>query len=249
MSNVMQFDESPRKVYKRTFLNTVFVVLSYSIEEVTEQLLTAVNQFLRDNFNTQEEASVELFKKGFSIDNEEKGVSYFFSAKHVGVKYMKDDYVSFQQTMMPLIYPLMSFFKNVISIDLIDVINIRKVNIWSVKLNEGKPFNESQFANDFLSSSLISQAEARDNNDKEPRNAHYLSGETNSFEFGILYGFLDREFNNAKYCCLTLDEHVIAKGIQATDVETVLLKANNTLYNIFHWSVSKRTLAYMEKEI
>ncbi len=247
MPIIMRFEDYPRKVYKRTFLNTVFVLLSYSVEDLSVQFIAELNQFLRDIFDIQEDVSEETFKNGFSIDNEEKGISYFFSAEHLGVKYMKDDYVSFPQTMMPLIYPIMSFLNNVMSNKIIEDIGIKKVNIWNAKLNQDKAFNEIRFAGDFLSADLITQAKAIDS--EKSRDTHCFVGETESFEFIVQYGFIDREFEDDKYCGLVLDECVKATKVPVEEVERVLLKENNTLYNIFHWSVSKKTLDYMNMEV
>lgn len=242
------FDEYPRKVYKRTFLNTVFVVFSYSVEDVSQKTLSSINQFLRDNFNSQEDVVRETFLHGFSFDSEEKGLSYFFSAKHLGIKYLKDDYVSFQQTMMPLLYPLIAFLKDTISVNTIADIDIRKVNIWAAKCQGNEPFDEKSLVNSFLSPSLISDAGSC-GDDTDLRDAHMLKGKTNSLSFEVRYGFKDREFKGDKYCGLILDERVNADSVSVENVEKALLNANNTLYNIFHWSVSKQTLAYMDKEV
>lgn len=248
MSHVIHFDDYPRKIYKRTFLNTVFVVLSYSIGEISEAILESVNRFICENFNSQENVTEDNLRRGFSFDNEEKGVSFFFSTKHVGVKYLKDDYISFQQTMMPLIYFLMTFLRNALNVSMIDDISIRKINTWPVKRPQDKPFDENRFVKDFLSTNLISQSDA-DESSGNLENAHCFKGSTESLSFIIKYGTLNREYEGDMYCCLVLDESATAMGVQISDTESILLKVNNTLYNIFHWCVSEQTLAYMNKEI
>lgn len=248
MLQEMNFKVYPRKVYKRTFLNVAFVVFSYSIEDVSQEVLASINQFLLDNFNSSETITKENFLRGFSFDSEEKGLSYFLSAKHLGVKYFKNDYVSFQQTMMPLIYPLMAFMRNVIPVTEIEDIKIRKVNIYAEKCQTGASFNEKHFVESFLSKDLISNAQS-DGANNDLRDAHVFEGRTNSLYFTLKYGLKNKEFDGTEYCGLILDECVKTDSVLLSNVETVLLDANTTLYNIFHWSVNKEILAFMDKEV
>lgn len=250
MSQEMNFIDYPRKIYKRTFLDTVFVVLSYSINQMTEELISSINQFLRENFNAQENITKDLFDKGFSIDNEEKGFSYFFSSHYLGVKYFKDDYVSFHQTMMPLFYPLMAFLKNIVFVKMVSKLFIRKANIWTIKQNSNNKYDEINLINTFLSTDLVSQAHSYNPAvDDNLRDAHRLIGKTDSFEFDILYGLRDSKLSETdQYVGLVLFENVQVESLPISEMETILLSMNNTLYNIFHWSVSKKTLAYMSQE-
>lgn len=242
------FETVERKVYPRTFLNTVFVVWDYDTACIPEDVVPLIRRFIKDNFNLEIGLTEEEFSHGFSIDNQQAGHSYFFSRGRVGVKYNGENYVSFTETMMPLIYRLSSFVKNVLSSSLISNIRIRKVNILNARKEEGNLVSEDLLVRDFLSSELISRTHPV---------ANYLGldnvkgfyGTTNGDEFSICFGFQKGSTPDGEpFVGLVLDESVSRRSISLNTVDDALLEINSVVFNVFHWSVSPTFIALMNKE-
>lgn len=246
----MNFDVIPRKVYPKTFLNTVFVVFSYSLERITEDVLISLNRFLKETFNHEEKITEAVFKNGFSFENKKMGISFYFSSKNIGVKYLKDDYYSFQITMMPLVYLLISFLKEAVPVMSISGMEIRKANVWDIKRKIEQAINEEDFINKYLSYNLVSNAvETKRGNSL--RKVHLFKGESDTFTFEILYGLRDGKISDSEqYLGLVLDETVRSKSVSINldDIDNELLSLNSKLYDVFHWSVSGTTIAYMNKD-
>ena len=242
------FETVERKVYPRTFLNTVFVVWDYDTANIPDDVVLRIRRFVKDNFNLEIGLTEEEFSHGFSIDNQQAGHSYYFSRGSVGVKCKGENYVSFTETMMPLIYRLSAFVKNVLSSSLIGTIRIRKVNILNARKEDGDHVSEDQLVRDFLSPELTSRTEPV---------ANYLGldnvkgfyGTTNGDEFRICFGFQKgNTYDGEQFVGLVLDESVSRRSISLNTVDEALLEINSVIFNVFHWSVSPTFIALMNKE-
>ncbi len=247
MEQEVLFENIERKVYPRTFLNTVFVVFSYTIDSWSEESMNSIKAFLKDYFSLSVDISADDFEIGLAIDSREGDFSYFFSKGYIGVKYMKQNYVSFPETMMPLIYRLTAFIKNCFSLAKIDKIEIRKINTWMSKKQEMDASIDNVMVNSLLSSELISRS--------TPGSAYEglssvreFAGTSNGYRFMIRYGFDNRISSKENGVGLILDETITQEDVSFSEVEKALMDGNTLLYNIFHWSVSPTLLSYMSKE-
>ena len=250
MTKDIHFETVERKIYPRTFLNTVFVVWEYESSYEPDDLILRIQRFLKDNFNLQIGLSEEDFSTGFSIDSQRAGHSYYFTRGSIGVKYMGDNYVSFTETMMPLVYRLAAFVKSVLSIDTINKIQVRKVNILNAKGRDGILFDENQLIQEFLSQQLIANA--------QPISTEYLglekvkeySGTTEGDGFDIHFGFQKGTSpEGVPFIGLVLDESVSRSQVELNTVDDALISINNMVYNIFHWSVNSNVIALMNQQL
>ena len=248
MTNDIHFDNVERKVYPRTFLNTVFVVFNYDIGMEPADLISRIKQFVLDGFNLKIDLTEEELVNGFSIDNPVAGFSYYFSKGNIGVKYMKLDYVSFTETMPPLIYRLITYVRTVLDINMLDDIQIRKVNVLNVREQNDLPIDKDRLVKDVLSQDLLTVSEPA----KEffgLHEAREFCGQTEDKEFVIHYGVQEGTAPEGfKYCGLVLDETVVKKKVALQDVDDKLKEVNEKLFDIFHWSVSSNLLALMNQE-
>lgn len=248
MTQDLLFETVERKVYPRTFLNTVFVVWDYDTASIPDDVVLRIRHFVNDNFNLEIELTEEEFSNGFSIDNQQAGHSYYFSRGRLGVKCKGENYVSFTETMMPLIYRLSAFVKNVLSSSLISSIRIRKVNILNARKEDGDLVSEDKLVRDFLSSELTSRTQPVANY-LGLDNVKRFYGTMNGDEFSICYGFQKGNTpDGEQFVGLVLDESVSRRSIPLNTVDEVLLEINNVVFNVFHWSVSPTFIALMNQE-
>lgn len=251
MTQDVHFEKVERKIYPRTFLNTVFVVFNYDTSKEPEDLIERIQIFVRDNFNLQITLSKEEINEGgFSIDSTDGGQSYYFSRGQIGVKYMKPDYVSFTETMMPQIFRLVSFAKNVLSISSLESIQIRKVNVLNARGQGDSVISKSQLEHDLLSMRLI-EAASPTGNYQDLYDAKQFKGVTDGDSFDIIYGFHEGSTPEGdRFVGLVLDESISKNQIQQLiSVDKDLQDVNDKLFNMFHWSISTNMLAIMNKEL
>lgn len=248
MTQDLIFKTVERKVYPRTFLNTVFVVWDYDTTGIPDDVVLRIRRFVNDNFNLEIELTEEEFSHGFSIDNQQAGHSYYFSRGRLGVKCKGENYVSFTETMMPLIYRLSAFVKNVLSSSFICMVRIRKVNILNARKEDNHLVSEEQLARDFLSTELISRTQPVANY-LGLENVKGFSGTTNGDEFSICFGFQKGNTpDGEQFVGLVLDESVSRRSISLNTVDEALLEINSVVFNVFHWSVSPTLIALMKQE-
>lgn len=249
MTPDIHFETKERKVYPRTFLNTVFVIFDYETAGEPADLILLVQRFVKENFNLEIVLTDEEYNKGFSIDNIGAGHSYYFARGSVGVKYMGDNYVSFAESMMPLVYRLVAFMKNVISVPSISNVRIRKVNTFNAREHEDAPASKDKMIHDILSPELV--AVARPSADYLGlQNVKEISGSTDGDAFEIHFGFhLGTAPDGSKFVGLVLDESVASKQVALNQVDEALRNVNDKVFNMFHWSINSNVLVIMSKEI
>ena len=244
MAEEITFKSVERKVYSRTFLSGVIVVLSYTMGR--EAALLDLQNFLKENFGLLDTLPSDALEKGISVDDRDKSYSFFFSKEHVGIKYMKSDYVSFTVTMMPYVYRLLVFLKTVANVQEISKIQIRKVNTWYVAKDKAEDVDV--MIKDFLSNELR-QSSKGDTDTPDLKSVQVFSGFSGGCSFGIRYGIHDETTPDGdEFRGLILEEDLFREKVCISEIETVLVEMNSLLYNIFHWCVSASTIAYMNQE-
>lgn len=243
----IHFDTVERKIYPRTFLITVFVVLNYNKVLEPNDVIARIPAFLKDYFNLEISPTEEEFNSGFAINGQNH--SFLFSRGSLGVKSVGTNYVSFKETMTPLVYLLTSFLKNVLTITSLDCIKIRKVNILNAKEKDGILVSEDQLIKDFLSPELESRALPIDD-DQELYNAHEFEGITDNNPFDIRFGFHQGKTPDGdRFVGLVLDETISKSSVMLDTLDEALIEINDIIFNMFHWSVNPNVLALMDKEL
>ena len=251
MTQDIHFKPTMRKIYPRTFLNTVFVIFDYDTAMEPANKIPRIQNFIKDNFNLEINLKEEGFSSGFSIDSKDGGHSYYFTRGSIGVKYMGNDYVSFTETMMPLIYRLVTFIKNVLSISATITIRIRKVNILNAREYDGTLVSDDQLIQDFLSQELTEVAEpVNDYTELELENVKEFKGTTDKDLFAIHFGIHNGTLpDGGQFVGLVLDESVSRNHVSLNTVDEALISVNEKVFNMFHWSVSSNVIALMSQEL
>ena len=249
MTQEIHFDHVERRIYPRTFLNTVFVVFDYNASDEPKDLILRIQSFIKDSFNLHVELTEKEYSDGFSIESKDAGHSYYFSRGSFGVKYMKDDYVSFTETMFPFIFRLLDFVRVVLSISMIDKVKIRKVNTLSI-LEQGDVHDiKKKLVRDILSNDLIALAKPT---------SEYLgledvkecTGTTNGDDFEIHFGFQRRDGSDGfRYVGLVLDESVSRKHVSLDTASDDLKEINEMIFNMFHWSITSNVVSLMNQQL
>ena len=247
-------EPTPYKIYPNTFLQNVVVVMGFegNVIEGKEHGIPVdkLKTFLLDNFGfvlpegeTRDVAS---------LSNEDLGLNFQFYSNKTSLRVNCKNYQSFEATIMPLVYKLRAYIREVLGRDSVDYVKIRKVNMFPFQMPE--QYDDTiygQMMHHLLNSDLLdSVAEGFEQieNGKTPLTRHLI--DDSGYMFTIKTGVIkasDRE----DVCVVILDTSSKTKNtdtIALTDIETNIRQQNQRMFDLFHWAVNDEVTDVMEKQ-
>jgi hypothetical protein len=205
-----------------------------------------LNKFFMDVFQSGIPQEVDLWTKPIVSKRNDGIYSFYFGLNEVAAVIGAKDYHSFVDNVIPQLFRLKKFLKEVYHKDYISSMTVAKVNVWPFKLTQGNPsvnpadvFNLI-FKEDFNPSDLSELKEKGQNE---------ISLKTFNWEEG-------KQTATAKGCFFPQDEkgelaielETVANlqdNIKLDDIEYVATSLNDVLYQLYHWCVSDQVIDIM----
>lgn len=237
--------QEQHKIFKNTFLQNTFAELHFS--QITESEWNngaPIQSFLNKYFHINTAVTWDNILKGISLTNKDTDVTIHFSKDFVGVRVGRKNYQSFATSVMPYLYLLKGYVKEVLSRDNVESIDVRKINLWPYYEEESK----NQLGNHEIVHTIISEPlinDAKDVKEVEGVKLQTVDRQERETSFCIGYGVT----KNDSGPIVILDTTAKSEQTQPTslsDVEAKLDELNTFLYDAFHWSVTEKVIQWME---
>lgn len=240
--------QEQHKVYKNTFLQDTYAEIHF--DSMTESEWgdgTHLQVYLNKYFHIDSKVAWGDMAKGFSLANKDTDVTLHFSNQVVSVRVGRKCYQSFATSVMPHVFLLKSYAREVLLRNEVRLLAVRKINLWPYSEKETK----NQLGSEEILQTLLSN-KLREQQAEKRRTADGQVLETIAFQeretsLTIGYGIVEDGDNPVA----VLDSMAESEQTQPTglnDVETKLDELNNILYSAYHWCVSDKVLQWMEGE-
>ncbi|MCQ2360942.1 MAG: TIGR04255 family protein [Paludibacteraceae bacterium] len=244
------FGNHMRREYKNTFLQNVLVEIDFKEWNLIdrEDVSRKWNEFVVSNFNNSNETnlSVDLLEKPIRVSRKDGFCSFFFSRSVVSAVVGAKDYRTFVDSVIPQIYKLSKFLTDVISINEVTRLSLRKINIWQFKSKDTSPIQSEEVRKILFSNALITHEESEVLNEEE-RNI----GDMHKYEWedgdkkAIVKTFFISPKQTGVFAQILDSELQMTKSIQIDQVQDNFIELNNILYNLYHWCVSESVIDIM----
>ncbi len=249
----MVIEHKDHIIYPTTFLQNVVVSMRYLpghySPEDEKEIIAESNSFFLENFGI--DFQVDSLGRQFNLTNEEDDMGYVFTPNSAMVRVGRKHYTSFDASVMPNIYRLRNFVFKVLKQNMIDALQVRKLNMFPVQI-EG-PVNEDVFRNmeNYLLSSDLLQIDKTPYQVLQIENAvtgvYKREIEDGNNLFSIVTSTTRRGEDNTynlvlDISCRTSDS---SEGITEEKVEERLTELNQRLFDLYHWSVSNEVTDVM----
>lgn len=251
----MAFDfivNTPRKEYKNTFLQNVFLSIHFDkIDQTSVSCNFNENweKYIRTTFNNLEPRS-NFFSEPISISREDRVCTIVLSNGLIGALIGAKDYRSFVDNVLPQLYKLKTFLKDVLDSPKISSISVRKVNIWQFNSKDkgridSDALRKSIFSGQFLNKKVNGQL---DDNEKKIPNMHKY--EWKDVDNNILAiartVFMPRRQDGTFAQVLDTEAIYMHNDILLENLEEKSILLNNILYELYHWCINSKILKIME---
>lgn len=237
--------QEQHKIFKNTFLQNTFAELHFP--QITESEWNngdPIQSFLNKYFHIDTVVTWDNILKGISLTNRDTDVTIHFSKDFVGVRVGRKNYQSFATSVMPYLYLLKGYVKEVLSRENVASIDVRKINLWPYYEEESKnQLGDHEIVHTIISDPLINDAK----DEKEVEGVQLKTVDRQEREISICIGY--GVTKNDSGPIVILDTTAKSEQTQLTslsDVEAKLDELNTFLYDAYHWSVTENVIQWME---
>ena len=237
--------QEQHKIFKNTFLQNTFAELHFPLITESEWNNGAQMQnFLNKYFHFNTIVTWDNIQNGISLTNKDTDVTIHFSKDFVGVRVGRKNYQSFATSVMPYLYLLKGYVKEVLSSDNVASIDVRKVNLWPYYEEESKnQLGDNKIIHTIISEPLINAA----NDVKEVEGGQIKTVDYQERETSLCIGYGITKNDNGPIVILdTIAKSEQTQPTSLSDVETKLDELNYFLYDAYHWSVTEKVIQWME---
>ena len=237
------------KKYNKSFLQQAVVVFHYTKENVENIDYDKWKKYTQEMFSTQIEKSfiddkVVIGKKDGSID-------YLFSKDLVAVRIQGKDYVSFGDTVIPQIYRMRKFIRDVVELGAVDGFDIRKWDLWQVRPEKSEHSIKNEVMHFFLSEQFFKYNEEQDVPESKIPGEEFIKGfkwvVNDEKKLSVNSSIFSSEETKESINLMLYSDCEIRNSIPLDQVEERLENANLDLFKIFDWSVSENAKSLMRK--
>lgn len=245
----LPFEHVSYQRYKNTFLNTVMLVLSYpQVSDDDHDFYDRFKEYVKSFFGI--DVPEGEFKDGAAINKGDGSISINFTRNQVNIIMSGQKYETFTQSMLPNVFNLRSFFKNVAKTDKVDSIVLRKINIWNFKNEKNVEITGSGTRAAVFSKCLLEALSNENLTDKEAEMPDMQKCEWNDDNESLtIRSAFNKTDQKDGFSQLMLDtEYFISKdeGFKLDDIANDLLHYNSTLYQAYHWCVNDKVKNLMK---
>lgn len=244
----MQFEfekNLPHKKYPTTFLKNVAVSFSFPavdpLKAQQENLYEAFCSYIKGSFGI-DCIDGKFWEEEKTLINNDKSVIFGFDKENANVMMWCPKYVSFIDSVIPQVFKLRLFAKEVLKIESVNSITIMKTNCWNGKFTHPEEKSFDVVAKYILSKPYLEQI---DENQSEIKEKNWHDKER---RLG-LFSKLECKLNDESEFTLDLRALAMQYGeCRLSDLDDVLLGLNNLLYDFYHWCVSDNVIKMMEEQ-
>lgn len=244
------FEHIERKVYKRTFLQQVDVRLEYPVigkDELTSALVEAAGAFFKKHFQLDSKDR-SLIERELFLKDDEQQLALLFSpaASMLSVGYK--NYNTFYESVLPHLYPVKEYVLNVLGKTDVRAY-LRKVNVFSIENHSEEDqekrdrlFLQNVFSSDFLNTEYSKSNAVIDGENTE---LYIRSFQIDDVSLELRTYFLHPDSGVSSI----FFDSIVCFDAGASNLDVLLEKSNNILYDVYHWSVSEGIIDIMNSEV
>lgn len=251
----MAFDfivNTPRKEYKNTFLQNVFLSIYFDkIDQarVSNDFNENWEKYIRTTFNNLEPRS-NFFSEPISISREDRLCTIILSNGMVGTLIGAKDYRSFVDNVLPQLYKLKTFLKDVLDSPKISSISVRKVNIWQFNSKDKGQIDSDLLRKNIFSSQFLNKKANGQLDDNERKTSNMRKYEWKDVDNNILAiartVFIPRKQDGTFAQILDTEAICMQHDINLGNLEEKSIFLNNILYELYHWCINSKIQKIME---
>lgn len=238
------------KKHKKSYLQQAVVFLHIPEKQHTDQDTLKLNDawkaFTQSNFSLDG----GIFKNENVISKADDSVDYVFSKSFVAVRIPGKNYVSFGDTLVPHVYKMKKFLKDVLNIGNISQYEIRKWDAWQIpNSNENNNF-ENLVKTFFLSEDFLNYNEHVVNSIDLVENEKLIKAlcwNEDGKKYQVNSTMLQNGVRDEQVTLILYSDGVVSEEIPLDKLEDSLDSLNMTLHKIFDWSISKNSKDLMDK--
>lgn len=257
------FEKREHKIYRNAFLQSVFLVMEYTQKPVDffdDDYYKNLKKFITNNFVGAKYDEGEARKNNtLKIVNSHEGIVLILNNGRVLLIIDRNKYRSFVDSVVPWIYRVSIFLRDVVKVDSLNAIVEKKVNFWQVAHKSNEPqkqgaqkFSYVNLEKAVLSNNIINDNEHRQQNSIPDKNGQALKW-LNTWEdngrkvvMGVSLIHKDTTPHNG---CLVLDTEYSCKNVRLDELQTRLMEANDTLFDAYHWAVNDTVIRIMNFDV
>lgn len=249
---MLPFGSPQYKIYKKSFLQRVVVVLGYEPIESNIKVLNNWKEFTKSTFFL--ETSGDFTQKKASVKSADNSLRFVFGNDKAWVRIQGIRYESFADTVIPHVYKLKEFFDKVQNGKNLNRLSIKKINAWKVdsdkELDTDFDIEMRKFC---FSDAFMDYISEKSNLVKPDEDAANLldclccTFREEGKSIKVASGFIPDLGKKEKV--LVLDtECDYAGSIETKNVENELKKINYLLFQTFDWVASDAVKKLMDGE-
>ena len=234
------------KKYKKSFLQQAVVVFHYTKKDVENIDFDKWKKYTQEMFSTQIEKS--FMDDNVAIGKKDGSVEYLFLKDLVAVRIQGNDYVSFGDTVIPQVYRMRKFIKEVVGLDAVDGFDIRKWDLWQVRPEKNAPSIKNEIVRFFLSEQFLNYNENQEEGaqvSKETFIKGYKWIVDDEKKIRVNSSILSSKEPKESINLMLYSDCEIRSKILLDKVEEKLENANLDLFKIFDWSISENAKSLM----
>ena len=253
------FPSAPFRQYDFTFLKNVHLRIYFKSEnpsvlnnnEVKERFADYLHRFFSLKINDPENIKDLKVK----VNSRYKPLMIIFGKEYVDIFHDGKGYISFDESMVPAIFRLKSFFTDIVKAEYFTEISLEKENEWEVTADDDEEYTFEKAGELIFNPELLKLIKE---NPTAPNGQESFStvitGEIPRFEgetkisINIIDNFhIPGREDNAVTCFQT----AFIQDAQIRDFYSmfyIIRSLNKCLYDCFHWSVTQDIIDIMENE-
>ncbi len=249
------FEHKGHKVYPNTFLENTSVSMfapegKSGYDEAFDQRFTTA---MERDFQIRLDAQKFRESGILSVEDDEHLVTYLFYPAKAQLRVGRKKYVSFNESVVPMLVPIKNFIFNVMEYKAVEKMLIRKLNVFPIKGDSDSEIIENlESAYSFMfKDDLIKRVKAVEIPETAPWMLSFRRAELCDDETEMMIRIAVSKAKTEKIYNVTLDTSVKqreAGQIEEGAVDRKLRDLNDKLYDAFLWSVNEEIVALMEGE-
>jgi hypothetical protein len=238
-----------RKEYKYSFLQQVTVRFNFDKierETVDSDFTLNLNKFFVDVFQSEIPQDVDLWTKPIVSKRNDGIYSFYFGLDEVAAVIGAKDYHSFVDNVIPQLFRLKKFLKDVYRRNEITSITIAKVNTWPFKLTkETSLVNPKDVLKLVLKEELYNQEKGEWKTDEQKLIPLKTLTWTDNKRLASAKGRFYPQDEKGEFACELDTEASVCDKIKLDDIEYVATSLNDDLYQLYHWCVTNQVIDIM----
>lgn len=246
----LPFGEPEYRQFKNTFLASVIVGMTYPQVADPASRTEQWGRFTRGLFSVEPMAGI--FERPLNINRSDNKLGFVFDTWRTQAHISGDGYQNFADSVIPHAYKLKEFVMEVAGCSNPLQLGIRKIDIFQIKADNGKPVDEGALRNHFFTQEYLSQADNRVELDEEEKRT--MPGmlkhvwEEGDFKLTIRSTFVKLQGVDNMYRMIldTDEQYTPSGGVNLDKLDEWLKEMNKDLFKAFMWCVSGNVKTIMK---